>query len=228
MRGIINNKFGSKKDSQQSVAKCGASDVKQRAPVGRRLSEVRCLAGFSLLEVVVTIGVMMILSGIMLGYNRTSGRQLALYSSQAKVVGFLNRAKAAALEKKDLANKKVCAFGVRFRDQSKPNSMILFADLPSSPNSGCDSNNKIYGGQDEYVSELALDEGIEIRDFTPSSGSGGDAGGSNNQNNIDIVFEPPYLVTHNPGVITLAVQGQNIFLCVEVNQGGAVFARNCP
>jgi Tfp pilus assembly protein FimT len=227
MRGIINNKFGSKKDSQQSVAKYGVSDVKQRAPVGRRLSEVRCSAGFSLLEVVVTIGVMMILSGIMLGYNRTSGRQLALYSSQAKVVGFLNRAKAAALEKKDLANKKVCAFGVRFRDQSKPNSMILFADLPS-PNSGCDSNNKIYDGQDEYVSELALDEGIEIRDFTPSSGSGGGAGGSNNQNNIDIVFEPPYLVTHNPGVIKLAVQGQNIFLCVEVNQGGAVFARNCP
>lgn len=167
--------------------------------------------GFSLLEVIIVIAIMAILSGALLGYNRKSSRQLELYSSQAKVAGFLNRAKAFALEKNLVrGGGDACVFGVRFEE---PNRMAIFKKTE------CPAGGLAYSsGADSDIETIFLDGAAAFTSLPCAL------------NNCYVIFEPPYLVTHRAdsiGLIKLGIPGQNIFLCVRVTEGGAIFADNC-
>ncbi len=76
-------------------------------------------AGFTLIEMLVTLGILAILSSIMIGYASESGRQTFLLVTRESVVQLLNRAKADALAQYSTtvsggnsSSLSTCGFGV--------------------------------------------------------------------------------------------------------------------
>jgi len=72
--------------------------------------------GFTLVETLVVISIMMLLTTTLIAYTRSSGKQIALSTEQAKLIGMLNRAKSLALQR-DTAE-QFCAYGIRFNPPS--------------------------------------------------------------------------------------------------------------
>lgn len=70
--------------------------------------------GFSLIEMLVAIGIMIVLSGVMLGYSRTSERQVALISDRDRVVSVVNRTRDLALARSYVVGQGICGYGINF------------------------------------------------------------------------------------------------------------------
>jgi prepilin-type N-terminal cleavage/methylation domain-containing protein len=91
--------------------------------------------GFTLLEILVVIGIIGILSGIAVGYSRTSSQQLSLLNAEAKLLNLFSRAKFLSVETFLTAEEgglRVCAYGVKV-DRSQ-GEVFIFADrAPSCP-----------------------------------------------------------------------------------------------
>jgi len=133
------------------------------------------MKAFSLVEVAIVLMITAFLSAMFIGYNQVSQRQIALSTEQARVVGFLTRAKAFALERNfSVGGGDACGFGVHFPSQDK---MVIFKTTPIDINRGCETNNfgRVYG---ETIEEMILDKRVRIIGSPP-----------------DIFFEPPYLTT---------------------------------
>ena len=143
--------------------------------------------GFTLVEALVTIGIMMVMAGVLLAYNRSSEGQLAFTVSQAKLVGALTRAKSFALQKYagGLATSDACAFGVHLDTTAVPIKAIIFQDLPRAgegcvDDSGIPTFSRKYDGSGETVETVTFDGRVVINPpVTPGDG--------------DVVFEAPYL-----------------------------------
>lgn len=160
------------------------------------------------MELVVVIAITVIFTGILIAYSGSGNRQIILNVEQAKIIGFLNRAKAFALEKRITAGQRVCAFGVHF----EPRQLILFRDLPDNQLGNCEAGfNRSYDDGIEFLESFLLSNKLIIERYPG-----------------DIVFEPPYLVTHNPGLIRLNLVEGDGSVCIEVNAGGAIYSRTCP
>jgi len=132
------------------------------------------MRGFTLIETIVVVAITMILSGILLAYNRSTERQIVLYRDQAVIVGAINRAKSLTIQKyrEPRSDGKVaCAFGVHF---APPRSFILFQDLDQG---GCQENHIYAYDQGEEIQTLSLDNRLQF----------------DMQNGFDILFIPPEL-----------------------------------
>ncbi len=119
------------------------------------------LTGFTLVEMMVTISITLLISAMLLVYNRSNEKQIVLFRDQAVLVGFLNRAKTLAIEKFN-KDSRVCAFGLYF-PSNDPRKIILFGDLEppdSPPIFGCRTAN----GQ--LNTNLRYDPGEEIQSYT--------------------------------------------------------------
>jgi type II secretory pathway pseudopilin PulG len=148
--------------------------------------------GYTLIEVIVVTGIMVIMSGVLVAYNRESERQLVLSVDSARVVGYLNRAKSFTLGKYvgskrggGTADPSACAFGVHFDNTVTPNVAVLFQDLPI-PGMKCtdtDGFDKSLSDSTEIIDEIALDSRLQFEVVS------------------DIVFEAPYLKTYANSVL---------------------------
>ncbi len=85
--------------------------------------------GFTIVEILVTLSIMAMLSGILIIYGRSSEKQLLLFRDQAKIVNAILKAKSLALNtySKDGAP---CAYGVHFDSVKK--EYRIFKDLDSN------------------------------------------------------------------------------------------------
>ncbi|MBI5732490.1 hypothetical protein HY967_00835 [Candidatus Jorgensenbacteria bacterium] len=119
----------------------------------------RSLAGFTTIEIAVVIGITLFLSATLLTYNRRTQIQLELFRDQAVVVGALNRTKALAIEKFNIAP-DTCGFGIHFTPYSR--NFVIFQDLISTGSPNC----KVGGA---YQGNSQLDSGEEIETLTLSS-----------------------------------------------------------
>lgn len=167
------------------------------------------VSGFTLLEVIIVVGIAAFLSGLLLVYNRSSDNSIALSVEQARVVGILNRAKAFTLERNLIkGGENICGFGVSFAKGR--GEMTLFRALPFRAN--CASG-FVTQGAGTVIETVVLHPRIEFARFAPQDGD-----------TYAVVFTPPYLKTVNPGTITLRVKGKTDTLMVEVGAGGEVTA----
>lgn len=124
--------------------------------------------GFTLVEMMVVVGIMTLLSSILITYDRTSELQVLLYRDQSVVVGVLNRVKALAIQKYyEGGSEEACAFGVHF---SPPRTYTIFQDLKPTCNNILDAG-----------------EGLETFFLNPRAEFG-------TITSNDIVFIPPDLV----------------------------------
>ncbi|MEK7513242.1 MAG: hypothetical protein AAB601_03525, partial [Patescibacteria group bacterium] len=159
--------------------------------------KTKSLTGYTLIETLIAVSILVLMSGVVMGFNRETRQQLMLTIDQARLVGILTRAKSFALgryigtvEGGGTASISSCAFGVSFDTSATPNRMILFQDLPAVSPCGrcvCDgapSFNKRYDGGDELLEAVRLGDGIRV-----------------DSSAADIAFEAPYLKTYSGGFL---------------------------
>lgn len=142
--------------------------------------------GFSLVEMLIVVGIVIFLTGMVVAYSSSTGRKMMLYAEQAKVAGVLNRAKSLALQKYSVSGgASVCAFGVEF---SLSGAYKIFQVAKES--SGTCDVTKNYTDLDSFT----LLSGVQFTSLPQ---------GSDPALNNRIVFKAPYLTVYNAGNITL-------------------------
>lgn len=137
------------------------------------------MKGFTLVETLVVVSIILVLSTMAIVYNRSNERQIALYKDQAILVGLLNRAKAFTAQRyRDPAtpDNPACAFGLHL---DSPRSFVLFQDLGDGDCEGVNTNYRYDEGADptETLEIFSLDPRLE---FEAIPGGG-----------LDIFFIPP-------------------------------------
>lgn len=177
---------------------------------------------FTLIETLVVMGITVMLSVIVLGYNRSSDTTLALYRDQALVVGALNRAKALAIEKFNSLD--ACAYGVHFERDSK--QFLIFKDLNKNQNVGADCRIAgEYQGTVAYESGIGEEEGVPFDLDSRSKLVLYDGLGAKTSF-LDILFIPPDPVTTSTQGLPLTVQIESGGVVkVIISQGGQITGR---
>jgi prepilin-type N-terminal cleavage/methylation domain-containing protein len=149
-------------------------------------------SGFTIIEMLVTIGVLTLLSGILITYSKSGENASVLLRQGAKIVTDVNRAKNLAVTTATFTDTEgniihPCGYGVYFDDVSEPNRYVIYADLSTT---NCKSSEHIRpadGSAD--VETIELNSSISI-----------------DKKNIESVFYlPPDPVTYfNPSEISEA------------------------
>lgn len=145
-------------------------------------------AGFTLVEMLIVVSVLVFLTAFLLSSNKSGQSQIALFREQTKLIGVLNQAKAMTLERTGGA----CGFGVYFPAAAEGESRrqyLLFQDNPS-PTGGCPGDER-YSGEIEKISSFTMDARISFTAPLP---------------NTSIVFIAPYLETNLNGTADIVIQ----------------------
>jgi len=107
--------------------------------------------GFTLIELIVVMGIVAILSSILVGYSRQSSRNLLLTSTEAKTLSLISRAKFLSIETffeqlgQPLGAGRICAYGVHVDyDEGE-----IFIFQERSTTDDCTVTDKIYNPSGE-------------------------------------------------------------------------------
>lgn len=136
--------------------------------------------GFTLLEIIVVIGIIVILSGIFIGFSQESRNQIMLNVEKARVVNLFSRAKSFALTgyTNPPSLPPPCSYGVKFSSSS----YTLFEYTPP------DSCNSIEGITSIIPSGIREAEKTDFNSKIKIDPTGADSLGY-------IIFIPPNLLT---------------------------------
>jgi type II secretory pathway pseudopilin PulG len=89
--------------------------------------------GFTIIEMLVILGVLALLSGILIVYSRSGEMASNLIRQSAKMVADINRVKNLAITNTIFTDsfgeeKRTCGYGIYFDITNEPNQYIIFAD----------------------------------------------------------------------------------------------------
>ena len=161
---------------------------------------------FTLVELLVTVGIIILLTALILPDYRAGERQFALQRSAHKLAQDLRRAQEMAMSAKEFPGAPATfkgAHGVKFQNNSS--DYILFADL---------DNDQVYDSG-EVIETLPLEKKVKISNLSPASP-------------LTISFTPPDpQVNINPSdssaTITLTNNGQT--KSIKVNKAGLIYVQ---
>lgn len=164
--------------------------------------------GFTLTEILVVIGVVVLLTGILIPNWRLGEKELKLQRATAKLAQDILRTGELALRVEDFDCQagSVSGYGIHF-DASSPDSYLIFAE--------CNSSNEYEAVSDGVVETIMLENGVVISSVSPSPV-------------FNAVFLPPkpavYIMPGAllEGVITLQVSPGGHERIVKVNNKGVV------
>lgn len=123
-------------------------------------------AGFTLLEMMIVLSMVVVLTSVTAVYNRDIGRQITLAQEHAKVLGLLVRARSAGFTI-PRAPASVCGYGVHMDAPTR--TFIFFKEA-------CTNANRVYtDGVDDVLERVVLDQSVTVT---------ADA--------TDVVFMPPF------------------------------------
>ncbi len=106
---------------------------------------------------------MAFLSATLLSYNRSTTVQVGLRRDQAVVVGFLNRAKALAIEKYHRESRS-CVFGVHFTAGSP--TLTLFQDLKPAGDVEFGCRDRATGlPKNDFIYDATSDSGEQVEEY---------------------------------------------------------------
>jgi len=148
--------------------------------------KIKYSGGFTLIEAIVSIAVVLILSGSLLAYNHSTDEQVVLFKDRAVLIGVLNRAKA--LSQQRLNAQDTCAFGLHI---SSIRDFLIFGDKkidetkPCVSDNGIPNSDMVYNSGEEIITlpDGSLEKNIFI--LNPEMKFNTDVV------NQDIVFIPP-------------------------------------
>lgn len=123
--------------------------------------------GFTIIEILVSLGIMALLTSLLLLYSRTGEKQIMLFKEQAGLVSAVLRAKSLSIQTFS-EQAPACGYGIRFN--LADNNFVLYKD--SAPN--CEEANRSYDpGEELETHDLPADLQFTQLDLT------------------DVVFVPP-------------------------------------
>jgi len=162
--------------------------------------------GFTIIETLVVISVIVFLSSFLIFYSRTGENQIILFSEQSKLITALNRTKSLSIQTFD-SSQSSCAFGMHFSPAE--NAFLIFRDLAAD----CQNTDYIYTNSDEILENYRLSSKIKFSELDLT----------------DIVFIPPdpkILIDSDlnkiEAAITLETLDGNASLKVKVNNAGQI------
>ena len=126
--------------------------------------------GFTMIELLVVIGIIVIFTGILLPNYRSGNRNLALQRSVHKLSQDIRRAQGFAISAKEFNGQSPDGYGVYF-DSNNPTKYIIFADL---------NNDDLYSGPSELVETVNMETQVSIKSIYPNINS-----------TLTIFFSPP-------------------------------------
>ena len=172
--------------------------------------------GFTLVEIIVVLGITALLSSIMISYNYVSRQQLALYSEQMKFVETIFRAKSLALSPyTQSSGGDICGYGIHVDYEAKNYSLFNY-NKPQGTT--CQGINSIDINSENIISTVEIDKNVKFM---------------NSQNGTarydDFLFispDPITLVssdgtTINNGSVSVTVQTQDGSLSADISVNSA-------
>lgn len=130
--------------------------------------------GFTLFEMMIVVGLVIMLTTATAVYNKGIGRQIVVAQQHAKVLGLLIKARSAGFTI-PRPSELICGYGVHIDPATR--TFIFFKDLRPDPLMPCDSSvDHVYSGAGEKIEQVTLDSSVTITSPDMS----------------DIVFIPPF------------------------------------
>lgn len=169
--------------------------------------------GFTVIEMLVVVGITIILSGMMLGFNRSSEKTIALVTERERVMSILGMARSLALQRKNPGVGFACGYGVKFSG----NSIELFGVIRGATSKVADCAALEATNEDTAVEIFTLEKKAIATGVTR------------------IYFSSPYLNTKFftpypgvfPAIITISIPGvASPVSKIEVTSGGAISQKN--
>lgn len=174
--------------------------------------------GFTLVELLVTISLIILFVTITLGYNRTADKQISLFREQGSIVNEIYKARSMSVTTFNRAGQDMsvpCGYGIHVESTS---SIILFQEPASLNNSDCTNFNFIGSIYNQDPTK-----NVEVVNLTGVSLADSNVG-------MDILFIPP-----DPTVYFYPIQSGNSSIIlslsaplisspanIEVNQFGQI------
>ena len=167
---------------------------------------MKAKSGFTLIETLITIGIFMMLTSILLIYNRSSNRQIILLREKAKIIDAILRAKSNSINTL-IIDEPVCGYGVHW----EKDFYLIFQDRATN----CSLSDRIYtaGDSQELVERFNLPTGISFSKLDVR----------------DILFMPPnptvFFDDHEGGgeaTLTLSTDNNQSFVDIKLNNAGQI------
>lgn len=124
-------------------------------------------SGFTLVEILVTVGLLVLFTGMAATYNRSTDQQVALYREQGKIINKIYEARALAVStfNRDAGSEVPCGYGIHF-DMNK-NQLIVYKDLPDFFTDECPvypthTNQPSFDNTEQELVEVVQVEGIQM------------------------------------------------------------------
>lgn len=129
--------------------------------------------GFSLIELLITVGVLTMMMSVVSSYNHVGEKQIVLMRDQANLIEVFQRAKSLGLSSYNVQGEAIaCGYGVHIE---MPNTFLIFKDLAND----CDSADGIFtgdltkecgaSGNLECVEKHTLQKGVNFDTTLPNS-----------------------------------------------------------
>lgn len=161
--------------------------------------------GFTVIEMIVIIGILSLLSAILVVYIRAGENQIVLFREQAKVIGILSRAKSLGISTFGRAGVP-CGYGVHFEMSG---TFLIFKDLASN----CQASDQKYSGSAELLpnESFQLNPAVKFETLTLS----------------DILFIPPdplVVITPPQDQATIIIKpvGAENSATIRINSAGQI------
>lgn len=171
--------------------------------------------GFTLVEMMVTIGIITLLSAALIGVTRTGDQQIILFRESSLLIANLNRVKGNAIQT-FLQPGRPCGYGIYIDQVNR--SYTLFQDQPSTPNK-CATANHVFDAPAETLMIGATPQVFQLPvgvQFGPAT------------NVLNIVYVPPIpdVFINNgglqTGIITIQGTSGSTVLTIQVNSSGQI------
>lgn len=175
--------------------------------------------GFTLIEMIVVIGITAIMSSILVGYSREGNRQLILTNTEAKLISLANRAKFLSIETffentgAGSDGRIVCAYGVKVDRSAR--EIFIFQDRASV----CPANNEYDSGVD-----IRLNSELDSIRLDPASVSMTDA---TNLNTVMFIPPDPDIIINNntsnqSASVVIQLVGSSKSFKMSINKAGQI------
>ena len=118
--------------------------------------------GFTLIELIVVIGITILLSSSLISYNHVSRQQLALYAEEVKLAPTVFRAKSLAMSSYiQSAGSGICGYGVHV-DYTPANMGYSIFSYARPAGSDCQNIDRINTNSENIVSTFKIGNGIRF------------------------------------------------------------------
>jgi hypothetical protein len=125
------------------------------------------VSGFTLVEILVTVGLLVLFTGMAVTYNRSTDQQVALYREQGKIINKIYEVRALAVStfNRTAGSDVPCGYGIHF--DMNANQLTVYKDIPDFFTDECPvypthTNQPSFDDNGRELVEVVQLEGIQM------------------------------------------------------------------